>query len=277
LCELGPGPPRTDGCSRESNSQFGIFSHVNCSRCNRQKALSFGSHPLAAFSVHMVLRRANLVLHDLFIPSERADHAAAELVLVDCKPPSAPKAGVRGVLKMASKWKTPTSRKKVQIASPRTITDRAYSTTLTPSNHHARRRDARIDDLFGELGISSTISRAPKADDAAFSAAAARVATLCTRAGPSLRAVAAATRQRRSVCAAQSGASHCAHYAASNASQTEAQWEGYHSSSREAAHTAILRQADQANAQLLQGLSRLALACTTNRGCPVLGSLHSTT
>ena len=230
----------------------------------------------------MVLRRANLVLHDLFIPSERADHAAAELVLVDCKPPSAPKAGVRGVLKMASKWKTPTSRKKVQIASPRTITDRAYSTTLTPSNHHARRRDARIDDLFGELGISSTISRAPKADDAAFSAAAARVATLCTRAGPSLRAVAAATRQRRSVCAAQSGASHCAHYAASNASQTEAQWEGYHSSSREAAHTAILRQADQANAQLLQGLSRLALACTTNRGCPVLpspvlGSLHSTT
>ena len=227
----------------------------------------------------MVLRRANLVLHDLFIPSERADHAAAELVLVDCKPPSAPKAGVRGVLKMASKWKTPTSRKMVQIASPRTITDRAYSTTLTPSSHHARRRDARIDDLFGELGISSTISQATKADDAAFSAAAARVATLCTRAGPSLRAVAAATRQRRSnpVYAAQSGASHCAHYAALYSAQTEAQWEGYHSSSREAAHTAILRQADQANAQLLQGLSRLAQACTTNRGCPVLGSLHSTT
>ena len=213
----------------------------------------------------MVLRRANLVLHDLFIPSERADHAAAELVLVDCIPPSAPKAGVRGVLKMASKWKSPTSRKKVQIASPRTIT-KPHGTTLTPSNHHARRRDARIDDLFGELGISSTISQATKADDAAFSAAAARVATLCTRAGPSLRAVAAATRQRRSVCAAQSGASHCAHYAASNASQTEAQWEGYHSSSREAAHTAILRQADQANAQLLQGLSRRArddtAACT---------------
>jgi hypothetical protein len=230
------------------------------------------------FLSHMVLRRANLVLHDLFIPSERADHAAAELVLVDCKPPSAPKAGVRGVLKMASKWKSPTSRKKVQIASPRTTTDRAYSTTLTLSNHHARRRDARIDDLFGELGIPSTISRAaPKADDAAFSAAAARVATLCTRAGPSMRAVAAATRQRRSVYAAQSGASHCAHYAALYASQTEAQWEGYHSSSREAAHTAILRQADQANAQLLQGLSRLALACTTNQGCPVLGSLHSTT
>ena len=227
----------------------------------------------------MVLRRANLVLHDLFIPSERADHAAAELVLVDCIPPSAPKAGVRGVLKMASKWKSPTSRKKVQIASPRTIT-KPHGTTLTPSNHHARRRDARIDDLFGELGISSTISRAaPKADDAAFSAAAARVATLCTRAGPSLRAVAAATRQRRSnpVYAAQSGALHCAHYAAMCGAQTEAQWEGYHSSSREAAHTAILRQADQANAQLLQGLSRLAQACTTNRGCPVLGSLHSTT
>jgi len=134
-----------------------------------------------------LINSANLVLHDLFIPSERAGHAPAELVCVDttCNPPSAPKAGVRGVLKMATKWRPQTNIKKVKLCSP-------ALKQQTPNGA----RDARIDDLFCELGISSTTHRPGKADDAAFSAAA-RMATLCSRAGPSMRAIAAATNQRR--------------------------------------------------------------------------------
>ena len=156
----------------------------------------------------MVLRRANLVLQDLFIPNERSGQTPALLINENCdgQPPSAPKAGVRGVLKMAAKWRPQqTNIKKVQLASPNVRKSLQPAKVATPKYV---RRDARIDELFCDLGISFKRSEE--------SVSAVRMATLC-RAGPSLRAIAAASNQRRTA-----GTSALARYATQQVGQTEA-------------------------------------------------------